>query len=106
MAVEGHYNCGSILVLLSFFPPASVISYCSNCRRAGGALCSVNFLVPISDVKIIDEQGLLKSYEGSNTVSENTIARRFCGKCGSPVMTMLDGERRRLLLKLRYLTRF
>ncbi|KAF1994344.1 hypothetical protein P154DRAFT_527141 [Amniculicola lignicola CBS 123094] len=84
---EGQCNCGSIKVKIPKQPDQSVLCYCDNCRRSCGSAMSVNYVFERSDIDIDDPKDVLKGYADSNTKSGNTITRRFCGNCGSPVMT-------------------
>ncbi|KAF2468905.1 uncharacterized protein BDR25DRAFT_289884 [Lindgomyces ingoldianus] len=90
MVAKGACNCGSITITLPSLPSRSILCYCFNCRRAGGP-CSVNYVIELSEIEIEDAQNTLKSYQDSNTKSGNTITRRFCGNCGSPVMSLVPG---------------
>ncbi|KAF2652211.1 hypothetical protein K491DRAFT_605348 [Lophiostoma macrostomum CBS 122681] len=86
MTTEGHCNCKSVTVKVPALKE-SIVCYCSNCRRAGASLCSLNYLLDSSEVDISDPNGTIRSYSDSNTRSGNTIIRKFCGTCGSPVAT-------------------
>ncbi|KAF2736066.1 hypothetical protein EJ04DRAFT_177177 [Polyplosphaeria fusca] len=99
MAVEGYCNCRSIKVGLPAMPSESLLCHCSNCRRAGGATFSVNYLVDLAVMEVNDPKNVLKSYSDSNTVSGNTITRKFCGNCGSPVFSVLSPDNPKIFLK-------
>ncbi|KAF2797522.1 hypothetical protein K505DRAFT_298129 [Melanomma pulvis-pyrius CBS 109.77] len=101
MATEGkgNCNCGSITVMLPTMPSQSLLCHCSNCRRAGSAPFTVNYYLELSSIQIQDSKGSLKTYVDSNTRSGNTIYRKFCGDCGSPVMTLNSPNAEKVILK-------
>lgn len=101
---EGRCNCASIEVTIPEMPKASAICYwyntqvstptciqpsfnnnSANCRRAGGSIGSIIYIIDKSDVKINDTKSTLKSYTDKDTKSGNTIIRQFCSDCGSYV---------------------
>jgi hypothetical protein len=57
----------------------------ANCRRAGGSIGSIIYVIDKTDVQINDTKNTLKSYTDSDTKSGNTIIRQFCSDCGSYV---------------------
>ncbi|KAF2260134.1 hypothetical protein CC78DRAFT_536563, partial [Lojkania enalia] len=89
MAIEGHCNCASIKITIPELPSHSSVCFCANCRRAGSGILSVNYLFDLSDVEVHDLKGTMRNYRDTNTKTGNTITRRFCGECGSPIMTLL-----------------
>ncbi|KAI8932102.1 hypothetical protein NX059_010987 [Plenodomus lindquistii] len=95
----GRCNCGSIRVTIPAIPETSAICYCSNCRRAGSCAGSVIFIFDKKDVKVEDRTSSLKDYTDSDTTSGNTITRRFCSDCGSPVMSVPAGDTPTIYLK-------
>ncbi|KAI1342981.1 Mss4-like protein [Xylariaceae sp. FL0016] len=98
MPYQGHCNCGSIQITLEKQPAESIVCHCHNCRRAGGAF-SVNYVVNNEDIQLSDERSSLKMYSDSNTTSGTTITRKFCGNCGSPVLTVTPSLEGKAFLK-------
>ncbi|KAF2705750.1 hypothetical protein K504DRAFT_438924 [Pleomassaria siparia CBS 279.74] len=96
---KGNCNCGSITVELGALPSQSLLCHCSNCRRAGAAPFTVNYYLDVKEIHLKDAKNSLKSYEDSNTTSGNTIIRKFCGNCGSPVMTLVSPDAEKAILK-------
>jgi hypothetical protein len=100
---EGRCNCASIKVTIpGGMPKESAICYwynslppplhrtplnnnSANCRRAGGSIGSIIYVIDKTDVEINDTKNTLKSYTDSDTKSGNTIIRQFCSDCGSYV---------------------
>ncbi|KAL3449537.1 Mss4-like protein [Aspergillus insuetus] len=84
-AYQGHCICGAVQVSLKEQPPNSLRCYCHNCGRSGGG-ASINYVVDELDVTV-QNNGALKTFEDTQTVSGNRVMRQFCGNCGSPVVT-------------------
>ncbi|KAF2112875.1 Mss4-like protein [Lophiotrema nucula] len=99
MPTTGHCNCESIKITLAELPPKSALCYCKNCRRAGSAAFTVNYLIDRKDVELQDPNGALKTYVDKNTTSGNTLYRKFCGNCGSPVMSVMSPDNPMVILK-------
>lgn len=47
---------------------------------------------PSQDVKIVDEQNFLRTFEDTKTLSGRTLLRQFCGNCGSTLFNMRPGK--------------
>jgi hypothetical protein len=121
--IEGRCNCGSIKVTIPALPeqssicswytppiPLSTLSHhthtylpstlhSANCKRAGSAPFSIVHILSKSLVTISDPANLLKSYEDRDTKSGNLLIRQFCGKCGSPVASVLGPEAEQIVIK-------
>jgi hypothetical protein len=67
-------------------PCRTLRHYSKNCRRAGAGPFTVNYYIDLSSINLQDPKGVLKSYTDSNTISGNTIVRKFCGECGRSVI--------------------
>ncbi|KAJ4984545.1 hypothetical protein SVAN01_09946 [Stagonosporopsis vannaccii] len=97
--VTGRCNCASIKVSLAEMPQQSAICFCANCRRQGGTAGSIVYMMDKSEVTIEDAQGTLKEYRDGDTTTGNTIIRKFCGTCGSPVASLLSENTPKIILK-------
>jgi hypothetical protein len=84
--INGACNCGAIKISIpkSSLPTYCGLCHCLNCRASSGSLFSVNLPTPTKDISIIGEP---KIYIDRNTDSGHTVGRRFCGDCGSYVLT-------------------
>lgn len=85
-SITGSCLCGQITVSVnreaSEAANSSALCYCKNCRKIGGALASVNMIVPETTVTIT---GQPKIYQDGNTDSGTPIQRAFCGNCSCPI---------------------
>ncbi|GAA6013197.1 hypothetical protein JCM11491_005211 [Sporobolomyces phaffii] len=85
---SGSCNCGAVKIEVpdSAFPKESVLCHCKNCRASSGSVFTVNLVIPTDQIKFVNESAV-KVYEDKNTDSGHTAVRKFCGNCGSGVLT-------------------
>ncbi|BGP37922.1 hypothetical protein JCM10450v2_001859 [Rhodotorula kratochvilovae] len=88
----GHCNCGLVTVeLAGGLPSSSLLCHCLNCRASCGTVFSTNLVVKKTDLVIKGEEHT-KVYRDTKTDSGNVACRRFCGSCGSPIVTFVEGN--------------
>ena len=87
-SIVGGCLCGAVRYHAEGEPAAVAICHCDDCQRQSGAAFSVNVLVMMDDLTI-DGANALKSYETIGEETGEPRQRRFCGTCGSPVITEL-----------------
>jgi hypothetical protein len=80
---SGGCLCGAIRYEISWPPTAVVACHCKDCQRQAGSAVSIIAAVPRDSVKIT---GTLKTFDGTSEKGE-VLYRRFCGDCGSPIMS-------------------
>ena len=73
----------SIPVIVPAKPVETVVCHCRNCQKQAGSAFSVVAFFPRDSLHI---EGELQTFEDKGT-SGQTVFRRFCGNCGSPVIT-------------------
>jgi hypothetical protein len=83
---EGGCLCGQVRYKLSENPVKTVVCHCRNCQKQAGSAFSVVSFYPRDSLQL---EGELRTYEDKGT-SGQTVYRRFCGNCGSPVVTDTD----------------
>ena len=81
--LEGGCLCGAVRYTVAVDPLAVVACHCRNCQRQSGSALSLVVVVPRDALQV---QGTLKTFEDRGT-SGQPVYRRFCPKCGSPVLT-------------------
>lgn len=81
---KGGCLCGKIRYTLTEDPAMVAACHCKNCQKQTGTAYSVLLGIAASSVSI--DQGQLKVYEDSGT-SGMAVERKFCGDCGSPVLS-------------------
>jgi hypothetical protein len=84
--ISGSCLCGAVKYRAEGEPAAVALCHCDDCQRQSGAAFSVNVLVA-GDALTIEGEDSLRAFE---TVGEETgepRQRKFCGSCGSPILT-------------------
>lgn len=77
--------CGDVTYELTGDPIATAVCHCEHCQRQSGGAFSVNVVVHESQLTV---SGTLQTYveTGENDDGEY-VRRRFCGSCGSPIVS-------------------
>ena len=77
--------CGDVTYELAGDPIATAVCHCEHCQRQSGGAFSVNVVVHESQLTV---SGTLQTYveTGENDDGEY-VRRRFCGSCGSPIVS-------------------
>ncbi len=85
MARTGRCLCGEVTFEISGDLIATAVCHCDRCQRQGGSAFSVNLVVHESQLHV---DGEMKTYveTGENNDGEY-VRRRFCGSCGSPIVS-------------------
>ncbi len=81
--LAGGCLCGAIRYQVSGEPAMVAACHCKSCQKQTGTAYSVLLGVPADSVKI---QGTPKTYTESGT-SGMPVDRKFCGDCGSPILS-------------------
>ncbi|AOH83276.1 hypothetical protein AWL63_04110 [Sphingomonas panacis] len=85
-ALTGKCLCGDVRYSLTQEPLGSGICHCTHCARQSGSLMSMVCVVPSNAFQL--EQGELTVYQDIAD-SGNTVLRKFCRRCGSPIVSEL-----------------
>jgi hypothetical protein len=85
---EGGCACGAVRYEAKAEPVAVMECHCRDCQRASGAGSNVAVLVPSAAFAIT--RGTPKRYARTGD-SGSTVTRMFCGDCGSPLLSELNG---------------
>jgi hypothetical protein len=68
-------------------PIATAVCHCSHCQRQSGGAFSVNLIAHESQLTI---HGTLTTFEDRGEHGDDVyVRRRFCGTCGSPIVSEL-----------------
>jgi hypothetical protein len=66
---------------------ATAVCHCDHCQRQSGGAFSVNLVVHESQLAV---SGDLATYEETGELGDDVyVRRRFCGSCGSPIVSEL-----------------
>ncbi|WP_040492656.1 GFA family protein [Ilumatobacter nonamiensis] len=90
MSVTGRCLCGEVSYEVTGDIVATAVCHCDHCQRQSGGAFSVNIVAHASQLNVT---GTLVTYgdrgdDGGDTVH---VERRFCGTCGSPIVSELMG---------------
>src|SRR6476659_2784288 len=85
--LNGSCLCGSIRYSCDAEPVLTAICHCPNCQKQTGTSFSLLVAVPKASLKI--EGQTLKTFDDVGE-SGLPVRRRFCGNCGSPIMSYLE----------------
>lgn len=85
MSRTGRCLCGEVTYVLEGDPMAVVVCHCSHCQRQGGSAFSVNVIALEAQLAITGE---LRAYTETGEHDDGEyVRRRFCGTCGSPIVS-------------------
>lgn len=89
MAITGRCLCGSVTYELEGDPIATAVCHCDHCQRQSGGAFSVNVIALPAQLSI---SGELRTYvETGEDDDGEYVHRRFCGSCGSPIVSEMLG---------------
>lgn len=77
--VSGGCLCGAVRFSVTGQPYRVGLCHCLDCRKTHGALFHASAIFPAAAVRVTGE---MADYQG----------RRFCPRCGSPLMAQFDDE--------------
>jgi hypothetical protein len=87
MARTGQCLCGQITYELEGDLLATAVCHCDHCQRQSGGAFSVNLIVLESQMAV---SGTLSTFEDRGENGDAVyVYRRFCGDCGSPILSAL-----------------
>lgn len=91
MSRTGRCLCGQVSYEITGDLMATAVCHCDHCQRQSGAAFSVNLIVHESQLNVT---GTLSTFEDRGEAGDTTyVYRRFCGDCGSPILSaMIEPE--------------
>lgn len=81
--IVGGCLCGNIRYTCGAEPMMMAICHCKNCQKQTSTFFSILVAVPKGSLNI---EGELSAYNDQGT-SGQAVIRKFCGKCGSPILS-------------------
>ncbi|TNE59011.1 MAG: GFA family protein [Alphaproteobacteria bacterium] len=85
----GHCLCGSVSYEVEGDPSFVGVCHCKDCQRQAGTSFSFIIGVPSSQLKLSGDT--VKEYV-THSDSGNDVVRKFCGTCGSPILSELAAQ--------------
>ena len=80
---QGSCLCGAVQYELRGEIGKAYYCHCLRCRKASGSAFASNALVNKDDFVVTQGEDKLKSY----VYGESGLERKFCGECGSPLVS-------------------
>ncbi len=80
---DGGCLCGRVRYTASTRRASALVCHCRDCQKQSGSAFSVMFALPAGDLQLMGE---LATWVGESA-SGRPVHRRFCPRCGSPVLT-------------------
>ena len=96
MSQTGECLCGNVSYTLEGEPIFSLVCHCKNCQKQSGSAFSINVICRLDQIEV---SGNLSIYEGLSDAG-NTVFRKFCGNCGSPIFSELTAHPGLIALKV------
>jgi hypothetical protein len=85
--LTGRCLCENITYELTGNVIATAVCHCDRCQRQSGSAFSVNLVAHESQLTV---HGQLSTFEERGERNDNVyVRRRFCGSCGSPIVSEL-----------------
>jgi len=85
MTRTGRCLCGNVSYELEGDLLATAVCHCEHCQRQSGAAFSTNLIAQADQLKVT---GNLALYEDRGRTGDAVyVRRRFCGDCGSPIVS-------------------
>jgi hypothetical protein len=89
MTMTGQCLCGQVSYELTGDLIATAVCHCRHCQRQSGGAFSVNLIAHESQLAV---NGELSTFEDRGEHGDAVyVLRRFCGACGSPIVSVLTG---------------
>ncbi len=82
-ARTGGCLCGAVRYAVDWPAQAMVVCHCSDCQKQAGSAFSVVGVAKRDAIRVTGELTTF-AHPGS---SGQTVERRFCARCGSPILT-------------------
>ena len=93
--IEGGCLCGNIKYYSKSEPLFTTICHCAHCQKQCGTAFSIIVGVKKQSLNII---GKLKSFKDKGN-SGQPVYRKFCGNCGSPIVSEVSAIPELLFIK-------
>ena len=84
--IVGGCLCGSVRYMSEADPLMMAVCHCKNCQKQAATAFSVLVALPKGSLKI---EGDMTAYNDMGT-SGKAVIRKFCGKCGSPILSEVE----------------
>ncbi len=87
MSAKGKCLCGRVQYTFTHRLSGLDVCHCKNCQRQSGASFVPFLAIPLAALQVA---GSPKTFMDDDTESGKTVARYFCGDCGSPLYVIVE----------------
>lgn len=88
--IKGSCLCGGVKFEIRGSKGLFELCHCNRCRKATGSAFAAGLQVRGEDLRIVQGQELIKTFEAPIIDAPPAYTNRFCGRCGSPVPVPSD----------------
>ena len=81
--IVGGCLCGAVRYTSEAEPVLTAVCHCNHCQKQGGSAFSVIIALPKRSLRV---EGYLEVYQDTGE-SGLPVVRKFCPRCGSPIMS-------------------
>jgi hypothetical protein len=99
---QGGCLCGAIRYFTHSEPLFAAVCHCRHCQRQTGSAFSVVAGFPDDAIEVRGVPRIFKDVGESG----KTVARHFCGECGSPIISVLEALPGTIIVKAGTLDEF
>lgn len=85
--IQGGCLCGAIRYKSAAQPLMTAVCHCTHCQRQSGTAFSVNVGLPAGSLELQGDQPVTYRDQGTSGLA---VMRHFCGKCGSPILSVVE----------------
>jgi hypothetical protein len=86
--ITGSCLCRSVRYRSDAQPMMTAVCHCENCQRQSGTALAIVVGVPAGSIEFEGEENLATFVDRGE--SGNPVNRRFCKKCGSPIVSLVE----------------
>jgi hypothetical protein len=83
--IKGSCLCGGVKFEIRGSKGPFELCHCNRCRKATGSAFAAGLRVRSEDLRLVQGQELIKTFEAPIIDARPPYTNRFCGRCGSPV---------------------
>ncbi|KAL5487583.1 hypothetical protein ACEPAI_5691 [Sanghuangporus weigelae] len=82
---HGSCLCGAIKFEVNADPVVVSCCHCKNCKKYTGTVFTTNVVFPAGSVRVTSGESAISIFHDTAQDSGNSLLRKFCGICGSPL---------------------
>ncbi|MGS1109354.1 GFA family protein [Achromobacter anxifer] len=94
-ALSGGCLCGAVRYVVREAPAAVALCHCTHCQKQSGSAFSVNLVVDPARLELTGELSAFVDRADSGA----QVYRRFCGSCGSPIVSEIPAKPAHVFVK-------